>query len=86
MPTTVRTATNIRMKPARYWSLPRASASGSQSGLGLKDGGALYIVSTPIGNMGDMSFRAVEVLSSAALIVAEDTRHSRRPSALRVAV
>ncbi|MDO8502416.1 MAG: 16S rRNA (cytidine(1402)-2'-O)-methyltransferase [Gemmatimonadaceae bacterium] len=41
-------------------------------------GGALYIVSTPIGNMGDMSFRAVEVLSSAALVVAEDTRHSRR--------
>lgn len=40
--------------------------------------GALYIVSTPIGNMGDMSFRAVEVLSSAALVVAEDTRHSRR--------
>src|SRR4029079_14146536 len=40
--------------------------------------GALYIVSTPIGNMGDMSFRAVEILSSAALVVAEDTRHSRR--------
>ena len=40
--------------------------------------GALYVVSTPIGNMGDMSFRAVEVLSSAALVVAEDTRHSRR--------
>ena len=40
--------------------------------------GALYIVSTPIGNMGDMSYRAVEILSSAALVVAEDTRHSRR--------
>ncbi len=39
--------------------------------------GALYIVSTPIGNLGDMTFRAVEVLSSAALVVAEDTRHSR---------
>ncbi|HEX6573678.1 MAG TPA: 16S rRNA (cytidine(1402)-2'-O)-methyltransferase [Gemmatimonadaceae bacterium] len=36
------------------------------------------MVSTPIGNMGDMSFRAVEILSSAALVVAEDTRHSRR--------
>ena len=51
-------------------------AQGSGSGDGEK--GALYIVSTPIGNMGDMSFRAVEVLSSAALVVAEDTRHSRR--------
>lgn len=40
--------------------------------------GALYVVSTPIGNMGDMSYRAVEVLSSAALVIAEDTRHSRR--------
>ncbi|MFN2635761.1 MAG: 16S rRNA (cytidine(1402)-2'-O)-methyltransferase [Gemmatimonadaceae bacterium] len=35
-------------------------------------------MSTPIGNLGDMSYRAVEVLSSAALIIAEDTRHSRR--------
>ncbi len=40
--------------------------------------GVLYIVSTPIGNLGDMSYRAVETLSSAALVVAEDTRHSRR--------
>lgn len=43
-----------------------------------KTRGCLYVVSTPIGNMGDMSYRAVEVLSSAALVVAEDTRHSRR--------
>lgn len=42
------------------------------------DTGTLYLVSTPIGNLGDMTFRAVEVLSSAALIIAEDTRHSRR--------
>jgi 16S rRNA (cytidine1402-2'-O)-methyltransferase len=40
--------------------------------------GSLYVVSTPIGNLGDLSYRAVEVLSSATLIVAEDTRHSRR--------
>ena len=39
--------------------------------------GSLYVVSTPIGNLGDMTFRAVEVLSSVALVVAEDTRHSR---------
>jgi 16S rRNA (cytidine1402-2'-O)-methyltransferase len=37
----------------------------------------LFVVSTPIGNMGDFSFRAVEVLGSVALILAEDTRHSR---------
>ena len=39
--------------------------------------GRLYLVSTPIGNMGDFSFRAVEVLRSVALVLAEDTRHSR---------
>ena len=37
----------------------------------------LYVVSTPIGNMGDFSFRAVETLRSVAAILAEDTRHSR---------
>ena len=39
--------------------------------------GTLYVVSTPIGNMGDFSFRAVEVLKSVDLVLAEDTRHSR---------
>ncbi len=39
--------------------------------------GTLFVVSTPIGNMGDFSFRAVEVLSAAQLVLAEDTRHSR---------
>jgi 16S rRNA (cytidine1402-2'-O)-methyltransferase len=39
--------------------------------------GTLFVVSTPIGNMGDFSFRAVEVLGSVATILAEDTRHSR---------
>jgi 16S rRNA (cytidine1402-2'-O)-methyltransferase len=39
--------------------------------------GILYIVSTPIGNMGDFSFRAVEVLKGVNVVLAEDTRHSR---------
>ncbi len=39
--------------------------------------GTLYVVSTPIGNMGDFSFRAVDVLKSASAVLAEDTRHSR---------
>ena len=39
--------------------------------------GTLYVVSTPIGNMGDFSYRAVEVLRQVAAVLAEDTRHSR---------
>jgi 16S rRNA (cytidine1402-2'-O)-methyltransferase len=37
---------------------------------------ALYVVSTPIGNLGDLSHRAVEVLSSADVVLAEDTRRT----------
>ncbi len=37
---------------------------------------ALYIVPTPIGNLGDMSPRAIDVLSQVALIACEDPRHS----------
>src|SRR5665213_4003189 len=37
----------------------------------------LYIVSTPIGNLGDLSQRAIETLKSVSVVLAEDTRHSR---------
>lgn len=39
---------------------------------------ALYVVATPLGNLGDISSRALHVLRQADLIAAEDTRHSSR--------
>lgn len=40
--------------------------------------GTLYVVSTPIGNLGDISQRALAVLTDVTLVLAEDTRHSRK--------
>lgn len=40
--------------------------------------GTLYIVATPIGNLDDMTPRAIDVLHHADLVLAEDTRHSKK--------
>jgi 16S rRNA (cytidine1402-2'-O)-methyltransferase len=49
-----------------------------EADLNESNAGTLFVVSTPIGNMGDFSFRAVETLRAVSAILAEDTRHTRQ--------
>src|SRR5690606_6690905 len=65
----------VRILPVR--GIPRVGARMSVSTPG-STSGVLHVVATPIGNLGDLSPRALETLRSVAAICAEDTRHTRQ--------
>jgi 16S rRNA (cytidine1402-2'-O)-methyltransferase len=44
----------------------------------MQDYGTLYVVATPIGNLGDMTYRAVDVLQNVDIVFAEDTRQFKK--------
>lgn len=68
------------LEELEFWGDPTEPDGGDdgEASRGMTAPGALVLVGTPIGNLGDLSPRAVETLQAADVIYCEDTRHSRK--------
>jgi len=66
------------MREAHRASVPPHPDSDPRSPVPVPRAGRLFVVATPIGNLGDLSPRAREVLSTVAMVLAEDTRRVRK--------
>src|SRR3984893_11072885 len=82
-PSILRKATSGQATPARATTTQNEKPTGVFTAFGLKAEAepirpGLHVVATPIGNLGDISFRALATLAAADAIIAEDTRVTKK--------